>query len=432
MKLAAIGAASKDFGLKIISDVMTSALAGSKGLDLVLCDIDEPGLEKTAGLANRLKEHCNASVNVVSEPVLDKALEEADYIILSVCRKRYELWEQDFRLPNALGFKQVLGENAGPGSIFHALRSLNLVVPIGERIREKAPGALVLNFTNPESVVVRALFEICGLNVVGLCHGAMAAREKVVEVLGLPDSRLDMESGGINHFYWVKKIRDRETGRDLYPEFRKRIEKEPMLMPPLARKLLEIFGLLTYPSDDHCGEFLAFGHEYSGLKWPYGMEHKKILPGPAAPASIEKNQVEEYLSGRADIADLARPSGELALEIIADIELDRGTWRPAVIVKNKDLVVRNLPKDAAVEVPAVVDKQGVHPLDFGPLPPGLAAISFLHADIQGLLVKAYRHRSRKYALQALLLNPQVNNLKSAEILLDEMLELQAEFLPALD
>jgi alpha-galactosidase len=226
------------------------------------------------------------------------------------------------------------------------------------------------------------------------------------------------------------KIADKRTGEDLYPKLLDRVINDPTCpaAPPLVRKMVEIFGHYTYPSDDHIGEYLAFGYEFTGLKWHYGRECR---PVPRQSEQEHGDWLEQYISGAKPLDDgIANKSGELSIPIILGIELDLGSWAAAVNVPNESGYVENLPPDAVVEVPARVDKDGVHPQKIGPLPEALAAYCQRQVSIQKLLVEAYMKRSRNFLLQALLLDPLVDNVRNAERMMDDMLELQKDYLPA--
>ena len=137
-----------------------------------------------------------------------------------------------------------------------------------------------------------------------------------------------------------------------------------------------------------------------------------------------------YASGKKPLDDrVLAPSGELATPIILDVVFDRKRWEPAVNVPNDGLYVENLPKDAVVEVPAIVDSKGIHPQRVGLIPEPLAAFNRLEVSIQKMVVEAYRTRSKKLLLQAILLCPQVTSISKAEKMMEDMLALQGEYLP---
>jgi alpha-galactosidase len=283
-----------------------------------------------------------------------------------------------------------------------------------------------LNFTNPESRILMAMTHLTEINAVGLCHGVLEARRSAAKLLKRELDDLKIITGGLNHFFWLLKVEDAHTGEDLRPFLKQRSQESS---PPLVRKMVEVFDLFTYASDDHIGEYLSFAHEFTGLIWHYGGESRKVPR--EKPASVDWR--DDYLSGRRQVdRNLTRPGGEIAVDIIADILEDKGKWEPSVNVLNTGKYVENLSNDAVVEVPAVVDAKGVHPEQVGPLPEALAAFCRTQISIQILLIEAYRQHSKKLLLQALLLDPVVDSLRRAEDMLDYMLELQKDYLPSFE
>jgi len=429
LKIVAIGAGS-GFGRGTVVDMLGSSEVNELDCTLVLVDTDPAKLERMYRFALLVTEHFRSKVKVEMTGDRRKALLGASHVVTSVAIKRYPLWEQDFRAPLAYGFKHVLGENGGPGAVFHALRNFELMIPICRDMEELCPDALLLNYTNPESRIIRAVSDLTKIRAIGLCHGVFSALGGASRILGKPVDEIDFLSGGLNHFYWVMRIADKQTGEDLYPQLRKRALSDPDCpsMPPLVKKMLEVFGLYTYPSDDHIGEYLSFAYEFTGLAWHYGLESRKVPPQDQGPG---QDRLEPYVTGEKPLDDWAlRRSGELALPIILGIALDRSYRAEAVNVPNTGGYVAGLPADTVVEVPAMVDGTGIHPEKLPPIPEALLAFCRTQASIQKLVVEAYGQRSRNLLLQALLVDPIVNSVENAEKMLDHMLELQRDYLPA--
>ena len=423
VKIVLIGAGSASFGRGTLADIMACPDLRDYDCTVALVDIDEKALNQMSGLAELIRDHYRSPVKIEKTADRAEALPGADYVIVSVTQKRYELWEQDFRVPLAYGFRHVLGENGGPGALFHALRNYEIVLPICRDIEELCPDALVLNFTNPESRILMAMTHLTEVKAVGLCHGVLEARRRAAQLLGRDLDDLNIVTGGLNHFFWLLKVEDAHTGENLYPLLRQRVQES---CPPLVQKMVEVFGYFTYPSDDHIGEYLSFAHEFAGLRWHYGRESRKV----AKSESPSGDWRDEYLFGKRPVdKNLVRPGGEIAVDIIADILGDKNKWEPSVNVLNAGKYVENLSTDAVVEVPAIVNAKGVHPEQVGPLPESLAAFCRTQISIQLLLIEAYRRGSKELLLQALLLDPVVDSVKRAEEMLDYMLELQKDYLP---
>ena len=426
MKIVFIGAGSLSFGKGQIVDVLRCRELKGREVTLALVDKNAESLEQMAHLARLVRD--TTETDVVLEHTTDRceALPGADYVICAVARRRHELWEQDFRIPLSYGFRHCLGENGGPGALFHSLRSLELVIPICRDVERLCPDAMFLNFTNPEIRVLHAILNLTKVKGVGLCHGVFGAVKALERYTGRPAEDFHFVSAGINHLYCLTKVEDKETGQDVLPGLIKQVAADASA-PPLFRRLAEIFEVFTFPSDDHIGEYFSFGTEYHGTRWKYGQECRQVHL--VEPAHTEP-EIADYITGKRQPDELLiGPSGELAVSIICDIELDRKQWREAVNVLNTEDYIENLPRTAVIEVPAIVDAAGIHPQHAGALPEPFAAMIRPHLTIVELLTEAYRTHSRKLLLQALLLDPNVNSIENARKMLEEMLELQREFLP---
>ncbi len=429
MKIVFIGAGSRSFGSKMIIDALGCRELAGRNATLVLVDDVPETLERAVLFAEKIKAATGTDVVLESTTDRRKALPGADYVVAAVARKRMELWEQDFRIPVAYGFRHNMGENGGPGALFHALRSFELTLPICRDMEELCPKALFFNFTNPEARVLHALTRLTSIKGYGFCHGVFSALELIERLLKRPIDTLEIVSAGINHFYCILKVRDRETGRDLFNDLMERLQADQSpSIPPLFRKMAEVFGVFTFPSDDHISEYLSYGTEYSGMRWHFGQEGRRVTLKEIPPSHPS---MEDIVSGKHPIDEsILRPSGELAVPVIADILLDRKSWRPAVNVMNTGKYIENLPATGVVEVPAIVGAAGIQPQQVGIIPETFAAYMRTQFTIHELLTEAYRSRSKKLLLQALLLDPVVNSISAAEKMLDEMLDFQSEFLPA--
>lgn len=425
--IAVIGAGSRSFGHGVLNDiVLAKELAAACEVNVVLVDLDAQRLEQMLGLAQRCAQFAGSPVRFSATTNREDALRGADFVLVSVAINRMELWEQDFRIPLSIGMKHCLGENGGPGAIFHALRNFELVMPICRDVERLCPKAWLINFTNPEARILTAILALTRVKAIGLCHGFYYLHEIVQRIIRRPVAEIDIRSAGMNHFFNIYRLADRKTGDDLRPALAERIAADPHCLQPLTRHLWDTFGVLGMNSDDHIGEYIAYAHEFTGLRWPYGLEHRKVPRNPACTA----HRLDDYFSGRREIDEaFVKPSGELALPIVADMVLDRKQWRPAVNLLNTEHYIGNLAKDACIEVPAVVDAAGVHPEHVGDLPEAFAAMIRLQHSIQRLLVEAYLARSKRLLLQALLLDPVTESAAQARKLIDIMFDVQAEYLP---
>ncbi|OGQ86648.1 MAG: hypothetical protein A2289_25775 [Deltaproteobacteria bacterium RIFOXYA12_FULL_58_15] len=430
-KIVLIGAGSIDFGKGQIVDILAAEDLRGRGIELVLVDIDQRALDTMMALAKRVADYVGSDIRLSAYTDRQVALKGANYVLAAVARKRMPLWEQDYRVPQSYGVRHILGENGGPGALFHSLRSLKLVIPICRDIETICPDAQFFNFTNPEARVLHAITHLTKVRATGFCHGFFAAEKVICRYLDRSPDDLEIISAGMNHFYTVLKVTDRQSGDDLTEEVFKRGLEDPQA-PPLWRQMIEVFGLFSYPSDDHIGEYLAYGGDFGHGKWPYGRECRNIPLSGNELIFHAKPPVAPYASGETPLDDaFVEPSCEITVPIIADIELRRRMFRPSVNVQNTSGFVENLPRHAIVEVPAMVDGDGIHPMKVGPIPEPIAAIIRTHYAIHDLVTEAFHTGRKRPLLQALLLDPCIHSLHAARGILDDMLELQKDYLPEL-
>jgi alpha-galactosidase len=458
IRIVLIGAGSAGFGQGTIADILSCRELRDFEVSVALVDVDAAALERMRRLAEKLREHYRVGFAISATTDRREALKGADYVITSVATRRWDYWQKDFYIPAAYGFRQTYGEGAGPGAAFHTLRSLNLMIPIARDMEKLCPDALLINFSNPESRVCLGVSKLTGIRVVGLCHGPIHTLDHISKALGRPAEEIELTVGGINHFHWALQVREKVTGRDLYPDLDRVVDSHGWDINGFTALLYHLFGLITYPAPSHPGEYLSFAHELVGpkaLEWGIGRVSQAlsskgtdldyVLEGQRDRPSYELwsmdlvKRIDDFLAGRVPITakdiffktDLTHPSMELAIPIICDIELDRKRRELAGNVVNEGCAVENLPEDAVVEVPLSVDAGGVRPVPVGPLPEAIAGVCQLQISIMKLLVEAYRQRSKGLLLQALLIDPIVDSYPRARAMMETMLKVEADVLPEL-
>ncbi len=443
-KIVLIGAGSVSFGPRTLCDLFANReklRAASSCSTISLVDTNPESLHLVAGVAKKMNEAAGHPFTIEATTDRVQALPGAEFVIISIAVKRNERWRLDFQIPLKHGVKQVLGENGGPGGLFHAMRNIPIVLDICRDIEQLCPQALVLNFTNPEGRICLAANRYTALQFVGLCHGIGMAQDAIGHVLGLPPDEIDAKAGGLNHFNWILDLRRAGTAEDLYPALKRTLAEKPAPTPlqgpvdrvefgdggwgfgiKLTRYLLDLYGYWPLPSDDHIGEYLSYAWEYCGLEgYDFdaadrgGEELYRLLRAVAA----GEQPVAPYLD---------MPSGERAVPIICGVLGNTHQYELAVNVPNAGLIP-NLPEWAIVEVPATIDASGVHGVPVGPLPEPIAAMCRTQIAVIDRMVEAAVHGDRSAALQALLLDPVVNSISQAEAILDEMLEVHRDFLP---
>lgn len=450
VKIALIGAGSRSFGPATVRDVLLSEVLAERGVDLRLMDIVSEHLTEIEAYAQRLVDRLGRRASISPTTSLDAALDGANFVVAAIEVNRYMLWAQDFHIPRKYGFRQVYGENGGPGGLFHALRNMGPTVAIASAMERLCPGAPLLNFTNPEHKLCEAVCRLTSVNAVGLCHGVFMGLEQVARILGMPTERIEGRACGINHFTWFQTLRDRETGEDLYPRLRA-MEREGHELCDwheigLGRILFRRFGLWPSPAANHYGEYVRWADEFvasqvqyyydpmRGHPWETGVVPEFIysLSADVTQRPWRREQSEQVAEhpGTQDEATL-RPSGELAVPIMEAMTDGSPRFLEAVNVPNRG-AIPNLPPDMVVELPAVADGRGVRAEQMGPLPEGIVGLLAVQASIQKLLVQAFAERSKDKLLQAILLDPTVDSYRQAVGMMEEMLQLQRAYLPAFE
>jgi alpha-galactosidase len=447
-KIVLIGAGSAMFGLGTLGNIFKSkALEGST---VVLHDINPQALSKVEGIARRFLEENNLPYTLVATTSRQEALQDANFCIIAIeVGDRYELWEQDWKIPLQYGIHQVYGENGGPGGLFHSLRIIPPILEICGDIQSLCPEAYVFNLSNPMTRICLAIKrKYPNLNVIGLCHEVVSLIEHLPKILNTPFSNLSVKAGGLNHFSVLLEVIYKDTGQDAYPAVRQKAPAYFERLPEqsyenlgamkemleqargsgtprpgrehiwaereLFKVLLEKFGYLPITTDSHLGEYVQWAHSV--------VDHKGILDFYNFYKKWCLEQVPE-----------SRIKGTLEIEywreipIIEGILTDSHQEELAVNIPN-DGFIENLPQDMIVEVPATVDKDGVHGVKLGMLPKGFAGLLNNQVAVNDLTVEAVLTGSREFALQALLVDPVVDNVEAAEKTLDAILEFQEPYL----
>jgi alpha-galactosidase len=245
------------------------------------------------------------------------------------------------------------------------------------------------------------------------------SRDDVARVMGLDHEHVEVWGTGLNHSQCLLQIRDRTTGEDLYPLLRAKEKDYEPSFAPLTRRLFRAFGYWLTCSDDHLGEYLAYG-------WEAGEKGYDFSADERARAEYMK-ALDCVLAGGALPANWLEPSGERGAALIGSVIQDSKRTLESGIVYNKG-VISNLPDDAAVEVPVMADAAGVHPVSLGPLPDPIAKLLAMQVNVQQLAVEAAVRASKQIALQALLIDPVVNSADAAVKLLEELWEINRPYI----
>lgn len=417
-KIAFIGAGSMCFGLSLFRDIFScGTLSGST---LVLVDTDAGKLARMTQLARLLNTQAGAGLIIEHTTERRDALPGAGFVINATAIDRNRLWKFDFEVPRKFGIYQTLGENGGPGGLFFTMRTLPLVFDFFHDMEELCPGALLINFSNPESRIILALGKYSQIRAMGLCEGVFGGRDYVAHILDLPKEEVEVWAAGLNHFQWLLHIHRRTTGEDLYPLLRATEKEHDPSFAPLTRRLFHAFGYWPTCSDEHLGEFVPYGWEAGEHGYDFALDENR--------RSEFAKSLDDVLSDREPLpSNWLTRSGERGVTVIESVLHNEKRFVELGVVYNRG-AIPNLPADLAVEVPIIADAAGVHPISLGPLPDQIAKLLSVQASVQQLAVEAAVHASKEIALQALLIDPVVTSTTAAAGLLDELWELNRPYI----
>jgi alpha-galactosidase len=452
LKITIIGAGSISFCPATVSDIMLSDCLNTLDLEVCLMDIDQRALEVSESFARKANEVAGRNVQLWSTTDLDRALDGADFVITAIEKERYNYWSQDFHIPRRYGFRQVYGENGGPGGMFHTLRNLGPMINIAKRMEELCPKAQLINYTNPEAKLVEAINKLTKIKAVGVCHGFAMGVAQIAEILEMPESELEVTGYGLNHFGWMTSIKSKKTQEDLYPLFREKEAQCHWLAEwdevGLSRIMFRTYGLWPYPGTNHIGEYIAWSDDFLASTkiqyffdpvkekpWENRIPPKFVYSFSSNPTGIdfhEKNNDREidYEKRFAFKDGKIVGSREYGIPIIEAIVFDLKCEIPSLNMPNRG-TMPGVMEGMCVEGPCIIDADGIHPVAVEPLPAAVTAMINHQGAIHQLVIEAFTENSRNKLLQAILLDPTVSSYNNAVALIDDMCERQKEILPTL-
>jgi alpha-galactosidase len=455
-KIVALGAGSNSFGLNTLSTVLRSERL--KGSHLALVDKNEEALRLVERLAQRMNREWDAAMTITAHSSHVDALEGAQFVIMAIeVPPREALWRSDWEIPLKYGVRQPYAENGGPGAFAHTSRNLVPIMEIVRDMEQICPDALLINFTNPMQRICDAVTRYSSIQCVGLCHqifvgyamvGLVLATDLGIDVQpGFTSTRpaakfipaavhvareaeklLDIKAAGVNHFTWMLDVREKATGRDLYPLFAERWANYDPAFEPLTRRVYEAFGVFPMPGDEHLCEYLPWVSDPRTQPWQKYDISLYEWDEHAAGRDSERERIGAMGRGELPIADLRSVRSEGAAEVVENVAGAGNLYRLAVNVPNEHYIT-NLPDGAVVEVPGVVTAVGVLGIGVGDLPEGPAELCRREITATRLCVDAAVTGDRQAALQCLLLDPVITDMDVARNVLDDYLTTYRQYLP---
>jgi alpha-galactosidase len=429
-KIAIIGAGSVEFTRSIVADLASwHELAGA--FEIALHDIDAERLAYAERAASALVGRAGAGHRVTAHPDRASAFDGADYVINEIQVGGYRATRTDFDVPATYGLRQTIADTIGIGGIFRGLRTIPVLNEMASEMTGRCPGGLLLTYANPMAMVpwgVWAGTSWPAERTIGVCHSVRDTHTFLATTVGVPEERVEFRTAGFNHQCFVYVFRDRETGQDLYPRLRAIVDADPEGLGRRVRvELFKRFGYFPTESSEHSAEYVPWFLRHDDQVFHYRVQVDEYV------RRSDDNLAEwEALKRRLDAGENpeAEPGDELASQIVHAIET--GTAREVSCnVRNGDRIA-GLSEDACVEVPTLVDGDGVHPERFGELPPQCLALNRTFENVAELTVRAVVEGSRDLVYQAALLDPNTAaTLTVGQILdlVDELIEAHGELIP---
>ncbi|MBN2387553.1 MAG: alpha-glucosidase/alpha-galactosidase [Anaerolineales bacterium] len=456
-KIVVIGAGSASFGENTLAALVRSRKL--RGSTLALVDRNPEMLNTVKRLAERLNHEWDSQLTITAHTDHREALDGKTEFVVSAIEvgAREGLWRRDYEIPLQFGVRQPYAENGGPGGFAHALRNIGPVLGIARDMEQTCPGAWFINYTNPMIRICDLVNRHTRIKAVGLCHQIFIGYVMVGIALGcdlgleIPQGivgmhaditqaplhdqvkeqivpRLDIRAAGLNHFSWILSIRDRQTGEDLYPLFRRRFFELDPAFEPLTRRVFEAFGLFPVPGDTHLCEYLPWVSDPLTQPWEKYHLHLYDWDMNAAVREFQHERLRRMANQEMTIEGLEHADSEGALEMIENIAGAGTHYHLAANLPNRGQI-DNLPIGATVETPVVVDGAGIHPVLVGALPEPVAELLRRETAVAQLCVEAAVEGSHEKAYQCLLLDPVITDIETARSVLDAYLTEYKEYLP---
>ena len=430
MKITMLGAGSL-FTQPLSTDIML--IPEIDGGTIAMVDIDAERLKLSVEVVRKIVEKAGKKWKVIASTDRREVMAGSDYIINFIEVSGVECVRMDNDIPLKYGISQCIGDTIGPGGIFKALRTVPAWLEILDDAEELCPDALVLNYTNPMSIMMLAAASYSDMQSVGLCHSVQSSSKLLAELAGVPYEEMEWDCAGINHMAWFTKLV--HQGKDLYPILceKARNDKEFLEKEPVRLNFMLNMGAFVTESSGHFSEYVPWYRKRDKLIDQYCRERY------LGERSFYANEWPKWRADR-DEKFAKIMTGETELEIkrsheYASIIIEaKEKNKPAVIhgnVLNTGLI-DNLPQEGVVEVPCMIDGNGINPCHYGYLPPQLAAVNRSNMAVYENVVEAILQEDPDYIHYAMMLDPlaaAVCSLDEIRAMTNEMLTAEKAYIP---
>jgi alpha-galactosidase len=459
-KIAFIGAGSTVFAKNLMGDILSfPELSDST---IALMDIDPQRLEMSEQVAHRIVQKLNVPATITATTNRREALQDADYVICMIQVGGYDpATITDFEIPRKYGLEQTIGDTLGIGGIMRGLRTIPVLLDIVRDMEEVCPDALFMNYVNPMAINQWAINRATNIKTIGLCHSVPHTAGELAHDLGIPVEDIQYQVAGINHMAFYLKFQHKKTGEDLYPRIQQVIDEGRI--PEWNQVRYEMFQRLGYfvtESSEHFSEYVPYfiKHKYPELVQRYNIPIDEYLGRCQAQIKAWELAEEAHATGqpvnesavRQAIAGikLMTPVVEGTVQTVMHFdEIERSVEYGSLIIHSMETdtprtiygnvpnhnLITNLPDDCTVEVPCLVDGNGIQPTAIGKIPPQLAALMQTNINVQSLAVEAALTHKRDYIYHAAMLDPHTASELSLDdiwAMVDELIEAHGDFLPA--
>jgi alpha-galactosidase len=430
IKITFLGAGSTVFARNVLGDCMcTPSLCES---EIALYDIDAKRLEESRIILEAINKNVNQGRAVIKTyldvPNRKDALRNADFVVNAIQVGGYDPCTiTDFEIPKKFGLRQTIADTLGIGGIMRALRTIPVMADFAKDMEEVCPDTLFLNYTNPMAMLTGYMQRYTKIRTVGLCHSVQVCSEHLLKALDMEDKLEGRKEliAGINHMGWLLELKDKE-GNDLYPEIKKRAAKknaDEKHNDMVRYEYIKNFGYYCTESSEHNAEYNPL---FIKSRYPEMIEQYNIPLDEYPRRCI--NQIAGWEEEKTRIIDNGEITHERSREYASYIMEAVITGVPYKIggnVLNTGLI-DNLPSAACVEVPCMIDKNGVNPCHVGRLPVQCAAMNMTNINVQLLTIEAAVTKDRDYIYRAAMLDPHT----AAELNMDDIRKMCDELIAA--